>query len=113
MIFTVNKQEIIDMVHGIAMELIIISLLIVKGNHLLFNWNFLSERAIYDFNWALINCICSERIPYQHSNFDCIPKDLLDMPTVRNFIAKLLKEQRIDASDKLVIRGYYIDQETN
>gem|GEM_PF-6397946 len=35
------------------------------------------------------------------------------MPTVRNFIAKLLKEQRIDASDKLVIRGYYIDQETN
>lgn len=84
-----------------------------EGESFTFQLEFLSERAIYDFNWALINCICSERIPYQHSNFDCIPEDLLDMPTVRNFIAKLLKEQRIDASDKLVIRGYYIDQETN
>ncbi|MCZ8169688.1 hypothetical protein [Flavobacterium sp.] len=83
------------------------------GESFTFQLEFLSERVIDDFNWALINCICSERIPYQRSNFNCIPEELLDMPTVRNFIAKLLKEQRIDASDSLVIRGYYIDETTN
>ncbi|WP_264512039.1 hypothetical protein [Flavobacterium sp. N1719] len=76
------------------------------GKSFTFQLEILKEQAIYDFEWALINCICSERIPYQYSNFDCIAETNLDMPTVRNFIFKLVHEQRLDASDRLVIRGF-------
>ncbi|KQB41041.1 hypothetical protein [Flavobacterium aquidurense] len=75
------------------------------------NFKLDSERHIDELQSALLNIITNEKIPYQRKYLNLINKEYRSYMKFELFIAKLIKEKRIECTEGLLLIGYDSDTE--
>ncbi|MEN2401373.1 hypothetical protein GKZ90_0016405 [Flavobacterium sp. MC2016-06] len=75
------------------------------------NFQLNSESHIDKLQAALLHIIITEKIPYQRNYLNLINKEHRSFMLFELFIAKLIKEKRIECTEGLLLIGYDSDKE--
>lgn len=75
------------------------------------NFKLDSERHIDELQSALLNIITNEKIPYQRKYLNLINSEYRSFTKFELFIAKLIKEKKIECTEGLLLIGYDSDEE--
>lgn len=81
------------------------------GNKIIRNFKLDSERHIDELQSALLNIITNEKIPYQRKYLNLINTEYRSYIKFELFIAKLIKEKRMECKEGLLLIGYDSDNE--
>jgi len=75
------------------------------------NFKLDSERHIDELQSALLNIITNEKIPYQRRYLNLINSEYRSFMKFELFIAKLIREKRMECTEGLLLIGYDSDEE--
>jgi hypothetical protein len=75
------------------------------------NFKLDSERHIDELQSALLSIITNEKIPYQRRYLNLINSEYRSFMKFELFIAKLIREKRMECTEGLLLIGYDSDEE--
>jgi len=82
-----------------------------NGNKIARNFKLDSERHIDELQSTILDIITNEKIPYQRKYLNLINEEYRAFMKFESFIAKLIKEKRIECTEGLLLIGYNSDKE--
>ncbi|WP_017497428.1 hypothetical protein [Flavobacterium sp. WG21] len=82
-----------------------------EGGKISLNFKLDSERHIAELQLALLDIITNEKIPYQRKYLNFINKEHRSYTKFELFVAKLIKEKRVECTEGLLLIGYDTDNE--
>lgn len=84
---------------------------VYDGQKIFRNFKLDSERHIDELQSVLLNIITNEKIPYQRKYLNLINPEYRLFMKFELFIAKLIKEKRMECTEGLLLIGYDSDKE--